>query len=85
MTWENQKPGFTSPSKKGLFFSTQASREDKRRGISFASELKKLTKSTKQSRGLPSPPQLVASESVQSKEEKPVGALSSSDTVGYQQ
>ncbi|KAL6031130.1 hypothetical protein STEG23_024746 [Scotinomys teguina] len=63
----------------------QASREDKRRGISFASELKKLTKSTKQPRGLTSPPQLVASESVQIKEEKPVGALSPSDTVGYQQ
>ncbi|KAL1788454.1 1-phosphatidylinositol 4,5-bisphosphate phosphodiesterase epsilon-1 isoform X1 [Sigmodon hispidus] len=63
----------------------QASREDKRRGISFASELKKLTKSTKQPRGLTSPPQLVTSESVQIKEEKPVGALSSSDTVGYQQ
>ncbi|XP_017658675.1 1-phosphatidylinositol 4,5-bisphosphate phosphodiesterase epsilon-1 isoform X2 [Nannospalax galili] len=62
----------------------QASREDKRRGISFASELKKLTKSTKQSRGL-IPPQLVASESVQSKEEKPMGALSSSDTMDYRQ
>ncbi|XP_021051991.1 1-phosphatidylinositol 4,5-bisphosphate phosphodiesterase epsilon-1 isoform X1 [Mus pahari] len=63
----------------------QASREDKRRGISFANELKKLTKSTKQSRGLTSPPQFVASESVQSKEEKPVGALAAGDTVGYQQ
>ncbi|XP_075830076.1 1-phosphatidylinositol 4,5-bisphosphate phosphodiesterase epsilon-1 isoform X5 [Microtus pennsylvanicus] len=63
----------------------QASREDKRRGISFASELKKLTKSTKQPRGLTSPPQLVASESVQVKEEKPVSALSPSDAVGYQQ
>lgn len=62
----------------------QASREDKRRGISFASELKKLTKSTKQTRGLAPPPQLVASESVQSKEEKPMGALASGDTVGYQ-
>ncbi|XP_007639651.1 1-phosphatidylinositol 4,5-bisphosphate phosphodiesterase epsilon-1 isoform X1 [Cricetulus griseus] len=63
----------------------QASREDKRRGISFASELKKLTKSTKQPRGLTSPPQLVASEGVQIKEEKPVGALTSSDTAAYQQ
>lgn len=62
----------------------EASREDKRRGISFASELKKLTKSTKQTRGLTSPPQLVASESVQSKEEKPMGALASGDTAGYQ-
>lgn len=79
-----QGPGFTFASRKVLF-STQASREDKRRGISFASELKKLTKSTKQPRGLTSPPQLVASEGVQIKEEKPVGALTSSDTAAYQQ
>lgn len=63
----------------------QASREDKRKGISFTSELKKLTKSTKQPRGLPSPPQLVGSESFQSKEEKPMGALSTSDMIDYQQ
>lgn len=63
----------------------QASREDKRKGISFASELKKLTKSTKQSRGLTSPSQVLASESVQNKEEKPVGGLSSSDTLDYRQ
>ncbi|XP_069316127.1 1-phosphatidylinositol 4,5-bisphosphate phosphodiesterase epsilon-1 [Eulemur rufifrons] len=63
----------------------QASREDKKKGISFASELKKLTKSTKQPRGLTSPSQLLASESVQNKEEKPVGGLSSSDTMDYRQ
>ncbi|XP_033622233.1 LOW QUALITY PROTEIN: 1-phosphatidylinositol 4,5-bisphosphate phosphodiesterase epsilon-1 [Fukomys damarensis] len=62
----------------------QASREDKRKGISFASELKKLTKSTKQPRGLTLSPQLVASESVQNKEEKPVGSLASSDTMDNQ-
>uniref|UniRef100_A0A2K5CII7 Phosphoinositide phospholipase C n=1 Tax=Aotus nancymaae TaxID=37293 RepID=A0A2K5CII7_AOTNA len=63
----------------------QASREDKKKGISFASELKKLTKSTKQPRGLTSPSQLLASESIQNKEEKPVGGLSSSDTMDYRQ
>nr|XP_027795727.1 1-phosphatidylinositol 4,5-bisphosphate phosphodiesterase epsilon-1 isoform X2 [Marmota flaviventris] len=63
----------------------QASREDKRKGISFASELKKLTKSTKQPRGLLSPPQLTVSENVQNKEEKPVGGLFSSDTMDYRQ
>ncbi|XP_004268408.2 1-phosphatidylinositol 4,5-bisphosphate phosphodiesterase epsilon-1 [Orcinus orca] len=63
----------------------QASREDKRKGISFASELKKLTKSTKQPRGLTSPSQVLTSENVQNKEEKPVGGLSSSDTIDYRQ
>ncbi|KAF5911220.1 hypothetical protein HPG69_019588 [Diceros bicornis minor] len=63
----------------------QASREDKRKGISFASEFKKLTKSTKQPRGLTSPSQVLASESVQSKEEKPVGSLSPSDALDYHQ
>ncbi|ELW66725.1 1-phosphatidylinositol-4,5-bisphosphate phosphodiesterase epsilon-1 [Tupaia chinensis] len=63
----------------------QASREDKRKGISFASELKKLTKSTRQPRGLTSPTQLVAFEGVQNKEEKPVSGLSSSDTMDYRQ
>ncbi|XP_045053683.2 1-phosphatidylinositol 4,5-bisphosphate phosphodiesterase epsilon-1 isoform X2 [Desmodus rotundus] len=63
----------------------QASREDKRKGISFASELKKLTKSTKQPRGLTSPAQVLTSESVQNKEEKPVGSLSSSDVTDYRQ
>ncbi|KAL4841733.1 hypothetical protein H8958_013779 [Nasalis larvatus] len=63
----------------------QLSREDKKKGISFASELKKLTKSTKQARGLTSPSQLLTSESIQTKEEKPVGGLSSSDTMDYRQ
>ncbi|XP_068404323.1 1-phosphatidylinositol 4,5-bisphosphate phosphodiesterase epsilon-1 isoform X1 [Eschrichtius robustus] len=63
----------------------QASREDKRKGISFASELKKLTKSTKQPRGLTSSSQVLASENVQNKEEKPVGSMSSSDTIDYRQ
>ncbi|XP_006735639.1 1-phosphatidylinositol 4,5-bisphosphate phosphodiesterase epsilon-1 isoform X2 [Leptonychotes weddellii] len=63
----------------------QASREDKRKGISFASEFKKFTKSTKQPRGLTSPSQVLASESVQSKEEKLVGSLPSNDTTEYRQ
>ncbi|XP_072827746.1 1-phosphatidylinositol 4,5-bisphosphate phosphodiesterase epsilon-1 [Vicugna pacos] len=63
----------------------QASREDKRKGISFASELKKLTKSTKQPRGLTSPSQVLASENVQNKEEKPVSSLSSGDAMDYRQ
>ncbi|XP_059516820.1 1-phosphatidylinositol 4,5-bisphosphate phosphodiesterase epsilon-1 isoform X2 [Myotis daubentonii] len=60
----------------------QASREDKRKGISFASEFKKFTKSTKQPRGLTSPSQVLVSESVQNKEERPVGG---SDTMDYRQ
>ncbi|XP_062070079.1 1-phosphatidylinositol 4,5-bisphosphate phosphodiesterase epsilon-1 isoform X1 [Lepus europaeus] len=63
----------------------QASREDKRKGISFASELKKFTKSTKQPRGLTSPSQLLASENIQNKEEKPVCGLSPGDTMDYRQ
>lgn len=63
----------------------QASREDKRKGISFASELKKLTKSTKQPRGLPSSSQTLASESGQNKEEKPMSSLSSTDLVDSRQ
>ncbi|XP_076981516.1 1-phosphatidylinositol 4,5-bisphosphate phosphodiesterase epsilon-1 [Tamandua tetradactyla] len=63
----------------------QASREDKRKGISFASELKKLTKSTKQSRGLTSPSQLSVSEGIQNREEKPVSGLSSSDVMDCRQ
>ncbi|XP_023610603.1 1-phosphatidylinositol 4,5-bisphosphate phosphodiesterase epsilon-1 [Myotis lucifugus] len=60
----------------------QASREDKRKGISFASEFKKFTKSTKQPRGLTLPSQVLVSESVQNKEERPVGG---SDTMDYRQ
>ncbi|XP_055986441.1 1-phosphatidylinositol 4,5-bisphosphate phosphodiesterase epsilon-1 isoform X1 [Sorex fumeus] len=63
----------------------QASREDKRKGISFASELKKLTKSTKQPRGLPPPLQASASESGQNKEEKPAGSLSPTDLIDSRQ
>ncbi|XP_036742233.2 1-phosphatidylinositol 4,5-bisphosphate phosphodiesterase epsilon-1 isoform X4 [Manis pentadactyla] len=63
----------------------QASREDKRKGVSFASELKKLTKSTKQPRGPTSSSQVLASESIQNKEEKPMGCMSSSDTIDYRQ
>ncbi|KAI5271887.1 1-Phosphatidylinositol 4,5-Bisphosphate Phosphodiesterase Epsilon-1 [Manis pentadactyla] len=63
----------------------QASREDKRKGVSFASELKKLTKSTKQHRGPTSSSQVLASESIQNKEEKPMGCMSSSDTIDYRQ
>lgn len=63
----------------------QASREDKRKGISFASELKKLTKSTKQPRGLASPSQALASESVQSKEERPAGGLPAGDATDGRQ
>lgn len=79
-----EDPGFNIIAKESSCF-TQASREDKRKGISFASELKKLTKSTKQPRGLTSPAPVLASESVQNKEEKPAGGLSSSDTVDYRQ
>lgn len=77
-------PGFHLIPMEGSFF-PQASREDKRKGISFASEFKKFTKSTKQPRGLTSPSQVLASEGVQSKEEKPVGSLPSSDTTDYRQ
>ncbi|XP_004680665.1 PREDICTED: 1-phosphatidylinositol 4,5-bisphosphate phosphodiesterase epsilon-1 [Condylura cristata] len=63
----------------------QASREDKRKGISFASEFKKFTKSTKQPRGLTSPLPVVASESVQNKEEKTVGSFSPTDEMDYRQ
>ncbi|XP_006831223.1 PREDICTED: 1-phosphatidylinositol 4,5-bisphosphate phosphodiesterase epsilon-1 isoform X2 [Chrysochloris asiatica] len=63
----------------------QASREDKRKGISFASEFKKFTKSTKQPRGLTPPSQLLATESVQIKEEKPVGSSPSTDLMDYRQ
>ncbi|XP_058527000.1 1-phosphatidylinositol 4,5-bisphosphate phosphodiesterase epsilon-1 isoform X3 [Ochotona princeps] len=63
----------------------QASREDRRKGISFASELKKLTKSTKQPRGFTSSSQLLASENIQNKEEKPMSGLFSGDTTDYRQ
>ncbi|XP_074089437.1 1-phosphatidylinositol 4,5-bisphosphate phosphodiesterase epsilon-1 [Macrotis lagotis] len=49
----------------------QAARDDKRKGISFANELKKFTKSSKPNRGSTSPPQLSGPESMQTKEGKP--------------
>uniref|UniRef100_A0A8D0GBT1 Phosphoinositide phospholipase C n=1 Tax=Sphenodon punctatus TaxID=8508 RepID=A0A8D0GBT1_SPHPU len=48
----------------------QAARDDKRKGISFANELKKLTKSSKQYRGFISPPLQTLPDSTQSKDEK---------------
>ncbi|XP_044521631.1 1-phosphatidylinositol 4,5-bisphosphate phosphodiesterase epsilon-1 isoform X1 [Gracilinanus agilis] len=59
----------------------QAARDDKRKGISFANELKKFTKSSKQHRGFTSPSQLSVPESIQMKEEKPVGSFSSNDMM----
>ncbi|XP_069467442.1 1-phosphatidylinositol 4,5-bisphosphate phosphodiesterase epsilon-1 isoform X2 [Ambystoma mexicanum] len=41
----------------------QSSREDKRKGLSLASELKKLTKSSKQCRSITSPPQITSPDS----------------------
>ncbi|XP_072481727.1 1-phosphatidylinositol 4,5-bisphosphate phosphodiesterase epsilon-1 isoform X1 [Notamacropus eugenii] len=61
----------------------QAARDDKRKGISFANELKKFTKSGKQYRGFMSPPQLSVAESIQVKEEKPVSSFSSNDTTDH--
>ncbi|RXN01136.1 1-phosphatidylinositol 4,5-bisphosphate phosphodiesterase epsilon-1 [Acipenser ruthenus] len=48
----------------------QTTRDDKRKGISFASELKKFTKSGKQSRNPSGPAQTTPPESGQSKDEK---------------
>uniref|UniRef100_A0A8B9MZH0 Phosphoinositide phospholipase C n=1 Tax=Accipiter nisus TaxID=211598 RepID=A0A8B9MZH0_9AVES len=53
----------------------QAARDDKRKGISFASELKKLTKSSKQYRGFISPPLQVLPDSPQSKDERSACSL----------
>ncbi|XP_074152018.1 1-phosphatidylinositol 4,5-bisphosphate phosphodiesterase epsilon-1 isoform X3 [Sminthopsis crassicaudata] len=58
----------------------QAARDDKKKGISFANELKKFTKSTKQYRGFTAPSQLSIAESVQMKEEKSAGSFSSETT-----
>nr|XP_033798219.1 1-phosphatidylinositol 4,5-bisphosphate phosphodiesterase epsilon-1 isoform X2 [Geotrypetes seraphini] len=54
----------------------QASRDDKRKGISFANEFKKLTKSSKQSRGVTLPPQATAPDAPQNKDERPTCSLS---------
>ncbi|XP_027765256.1 1-phosphatidylinositol 4,5-bisphosphate phosphodiesterase epsilon-1 isoform X2 [Empidonax traillii] len=59
----------------------QAARDDKRKGISFTSELKKLTKSSKQYRGFMSPPLQVLSDSPQSKDERAACGLTFSDIV----
>ncbi|MXQ92751.1 hypothetical protein E5288_WYG004384 [Bos mutus] len=80
----NRKSSTPKASQRVLLDQECASREDKKKGISFASELKKLTK-TKQPRGPTSPSQVLASENVQNKEEKPVGGLPSSDTIDYRQ
>lgn len=52
----------------------QAARDDKRKGISFTSELKKLTKSSKQYRGL-------VSDSPQGRDERAACALAFSDIM----
>uniref|UniRef100_A0A4X2JUY1 Phosphoinositide phospholipase C n=1 Tax=Vombatus ursinus TaxID=29139 RepID=A0A4X2JUY1_VOMUR len=61
----------------------QAARDDKRKGISFANELKKFTKSSKQYRGFTSSSQLSVAESVQVKEEKLVSSFSSNDAMDH--
>nr|XP_005991625.1 PREDICTED: 1-phosphatidylinositol 4,5-bisphosphate phosphodiesterase epsilon-1 isoform X2 [Latimeria chalumnae] len=57
----------------------QIARDDKRKGISFTSELKKLTKSSKQSRNVSSLLQVTSSESAMSKDEKPACSVSFSE------
>ncbi|XP_043406650.1 1-phosphatidylinositol 4,5-bisphosphate phosphodiesterase epsilon-1 isoform X1 [Chelonia mydas] len=57
----------------------QAARDDKRKGISFASELKKLTKSSKQYRGFASSP--LQSSPDNTKDEKSAGSLTFSDNM----
>ncbi|XP_064923525.1 1-phosphatidylinositol 4,5-bisphosphate phosphodiesterase epsilon-1 isoform X2 [Columba livia] len=59
----------------------QAARDDKRKGISFTSELKKLTKSSKQYRGFISAPLQVSPDSPQSKDERSVCSLTFSDIM----
>lgn len=59
----------------------QAGRDDKRKGISFASELKKLTKSSKQYRGFITPPLQASPEGTHSKDEKGACSLTFSDTM----
>lgn len=63
-----------------LFF-LQAARDDKRKGISFTSELKKLTKSSKQYRGFISAPLQVSPDSPQSKDERSACSLTFSDIM----
>ncbi|XP_039191939.1 1-phosphatidylinositol 4,5-bisphosphate phosphodiesterase epsilon-1 isoform X3 [Crotalus tigris] len=59
----------------------QASRDDKRKGISFANEFKKLTKSSKQYRGFITPPLQTSPEGLQSKDEKATCHLTFSDAM----
>lgn len=65
-----------------LFFSSgQAGRDDKRKGISFANEFKKLTKSSKQYRGFITPPLQTSSEGLQNKDDKTACHLTFSDAM----
>nr|DBA15238.1 TPA: hypothetical protein GDO54_004479 [Pyxicephalus adspersus] len=57
----------------------QAARDDKKKGISIASELKKLAKSSRQSRNFTLSPQIMSSEGTQNKDEKPACSLSFND------
>ncbi|XP_063163477.1 1-phosphatidylinositol 4,5-bisphosphate phosphodiesterase epsilon-1 isoform X2 [Candoia aspera] len=59
----------------------QAGRDDKRKGISFANELKKLTKSSKQYRGFITPSLQTSSEGLQSKDDKAGCHLTLSDAM----
>uniref|UniRef100_A0A8C6XMK8 Phosphoinositide phospholipase C n=1 Tax=Naja naja TaxID=35670 RepID=A0A8C6XMK8_NAJNA len=59
----------------------QASRDDKRKGISFANEFKKLTKSSKQYRGFITPPLQTSSEGLQNKDDKTACHLTFSDAM----
>lgn len=68
--------------REGSSFSTGISRKIKK-GISLC--LIKKSPWLKQPRGPTSPSQVLASENVQNKEEKPVGGLPSSDTIDYRQ
>jgi len=64
-----------------VWFFPQAARDDKRRGISFASELKKLTKASKQYRGFVSPPLQLLPDSPQSKDERSACSLAFGDLM----
>ncbi|NWX83151.1 PLCE1 phosphodiesterase, partial [Nothoprocta pentlandii] len=59
----------------------QAARDDKRKGLSFASELKKLTKSSKQYRGFVSPTVQLSPDSPQSRDERSACSLTFSDMM----
>ncbi|KAG8435246.1 hypothetical protein GDO86_013265 [Hymenochirus boettgeri] len=53
----------------------QAARDDKRKGLSIASELKKLAKSSRQSRNFTLSPHILSSEGTQNRDEKPACSL----------